>query len=233
MLPNPSPVKISDNKLSRIRDIIRAISQNSTLLIYSYLQLFGKSTPSELRQKTELAHASVFRSLALMTKIGLLTKEKDPTVTDRRYRTHYYIRQTLGELLEHATSEGLLSYAQEKNESQVVSQWMQAWETVPLALNQLTTQLMLSMRHPIQSEDQPPCQKVAKIIAFHVAEEGQFDGLDTRLKEFITDLGVHLAQVRRNWKEPLKRPIVIAISVVTLNPEEVCDSTSRMELVKG
>ncbi|MHA2406373.1 MAG: hypothetical protein ACXACH_06440 [Candidatus Hermodarchaeia archaeon] len=167
-----------------------------------------------------------------MTKVGLLSKEKDPSVSDRRYRTHYYIHQTLGELLEQATTEGLAQYAEEKNEPQLVIRWIQAWETVPLKLNQLTTQLMLSMRHTTQPSDQETCQKVTKIIGFHVAEESQFGGLDTRLKEFIKDLQAHLSKVKRNWKEPLRQPIAIAINVVTLNPEEVCDTTCRLELVK-
>ncbi len=215
-----------------MQDIIRVISQDSSLLIYSYLQLFGKTTPSELREKTELAHASVFRSLALMTKLGIITKEEDPTVTDRRFRTHYYIKQTLGELLENATSEGLLQYAQEKKESQIVTNWVQTWETVPLQLNQLTTRLMLSMRHTTETPTQDTCLRVAKIIGFHVAEEGQFEGLDTRIKEYISDLGAHLSKVRRNWKEPLKRPIAIAISVISLNPEEECDATCHFGPVK-
>ncbi|MFX0170236.1 MAG: hypothetical protein ACFE89_12920 [Candidatus Hodarchaeota archaeon] len=167
-----------------------------------------------------------------MTKIGLLTKEEDLTVTDRRYRTHYYIHQSLGELLKQATSEGLVKYAQEKNESQLVTRWLQAWETLPLLLNQLTTRLMLSMRHMSQTGDREMCPKVTKIIGFHVAEEGQFDDLDTRLKEFITDLRTHLSQVKRNWKEPLRQPIAIAISVVSLNPEEVCNDTCHSKLMK-
>ncbi len=167
-----------------------------------------------------------------MTKVGLLTKEDDPSVPDRRYRTHYYIHQTLGELLEHATTEGLTQYTQEQNKPQLLTRWIQAWETVPLKLNQLTTQLMLSMRHTTPTDDQETCQKVTKIIGFHVAEEGQFGGLDTRLKEFIKDLQAHLSKVKRNWKEPLRQPIAIAINVVTMNPEEDCDTTCRLELMK-
>lgn len=168
-----------------------------------------------------------------MTKVGLLTKEEDLTVADRRYRTHYYIHQTIGELLEHAIAEGLVQYAQEKNELQIVTRWIQTWETVPLKLNQLTTQLMLSMRHTTQNGTRDTCQKVTKIIGFHVAEEGQFDELDTRLNKFLADLKAHLSQVKRNWKEPLRRPIAIAISVVSMNPDEVCDATCRLDLVKG
>ncbi len=92
---------------------------------------------------------------------------------------------------------------------------------------------MLSMRHASPAGDQDACQKVVKIIGFHVAEEGHFDGLDIRLKAFIKDLQVHLSKVKRNWKEPLKRPIAIALSVVTLNPEEVCDTTCRIDLMKS
>ncbi len=167
-----------------------------------------------------------------MTRVGLLTKEEDPSVSDRRYRTHYYIHQTLGELLENARTEGLAQHAQENNEPQLVTKWTQAWETVPLKLNQLTTRLMLSMRHTTPLGDQETCQRITKIIGFHVAEEGQFGGLDTRLKEFIKDLQTHLSKVKRNWKEPLKQPIAIAINVVTLNPEEVCDTAFRLEVME-
>lgn len=168
-----------------------------------------------------------------MLKLGLLTKEEDATVEDRRYRTHYYIHQTLGQLLERATAEGLVKYAQEKRGSEILTRWVQAWETVPLMLNQLTTRLILSQRHPIHNENQEACQKVTKIIGFHVAEKGQFDGLDIRLTEFIRDLQVHLSKVKRNWKEPLRHPMAIAISVVTLNPDEMCDAICQFELIKG
>jgi hypothetical protein len=167
-----------------------------------------------------------------MLKLGLLTKEEDATVEDRRYRIHYYIHQTLGQLLERATADGLVNYAQEKQGSPMLTRWVKAWETVPLRLNQLTTRLMLSQRHPIRNGNQEACQKVTKIIGFHVAEKGQFDGLDIRLTEFIRDLQVHLSKVKRNWKEPLRHPMAIALSVVTLNPDEICDVTCKFELIK-
>jgi DNA-binding transcriptional ArsR family regulator len=219
-----------DAKLVRTKDITQVISQDSSLRIYAYLQLFGKTTPSELRERTELAHASVFRNLALMTKVGLLTKEEDTTVADRRYRTHYYIHQSLGELLKQVTAAGLLEYAQERKETELVSRWIKAWETVPLALNQMTTQLLLSMRHTSPPGSQDACQKVTKIIGFHVTEEEHFDGLAIRLKEYIQDLQAHLSTVKRNWKEPLKHPIAIAISMVTMNPEEICEATCQLKL---
>ncbi|MFX1318597.1 MAG: hypothetical protein ACFE9D_09580 [Promethearchaeota archaeon] len=167
-----------------------------------------------------------------MLKLGLLTKEEDATVEDRRYRTHYYIHQTLGQLLERTTADGLVNYAQEKKGSEILNRWVQAWETVPLILNQLTTRLMLSQRHPINNGNQEACHKVTKIIGFHVAEKGQFDGLDIRLTEFIQDLQVHLSKVKRNWKEPLRHPMAIALSVVTLNPDEICDARCQFELIK-
>lgn len=64
-----------EKQISRIPLVTKIINTESCLLIYSYLTLYGKTTPVELRQRINLSKATVFRSLALLTEAGIVSKE--------------------------------------------------------------------------------------------------------------------------------------------------------------
>ena len=169
-----------------------------------------------------------------MSKATILRKEENPAIADKRYRTHYFIHRTLGEVLEQAISERLVEHAQARGQSQLVRSWMEAWEITPLTLNRLTTTLMLGMRHTGEAGVSDTCRKVTKVIGFHVAEGEQLDAIVVKLRQLLTDLQSQISESRRDWKKPLKRPIALSITVVTVNPEEICDAAgAQVKLVKS
>ena len=63
-----------DAKLSKMEQLLKIINIDSCLLIYSYLMVFGKTTPAELRKVTGLSKATMFRNLALFSDAGILKK---------------------------------------------------------------------------------------------------------------------------------------------------------------
>lgn len=195
----------------------------SCLLLYSYLMLFGKTTPVELREKTGLGKATIFRNLALLLKAGIVEKEEDMTIVDKRYSLHYYLSQNLLNLSKLLCSTELIDYAKATDQSQIVENWLSTLDTFPLALNRFTSELILAMRHPSSPGLPSTCQKVAKIMMFRLEDVEDFSALIEKLKEFAKDLDVHIIKGKRDWKKPLQQPAAISLSVVALDPEETCN----------
>jgi len=111
---------------------------------------------------------------------------------------------------------------------------MEAWEIAPLTLNRLTTTLMLAMRHEGEAGVSETCRKVTKVIGFHLGERDQLDGIVLRLKQLLTDLQSQISESKRDWKQPLNQPVALSISVVTVNPEEICDAAGKqLKLTKS
>lgn len=198
-------------------------NSESSLLIYSYLNLHGKTTPAELREQTGLSKATTFRNLALLTQAGLIEKEEDATVADKRYRLHYYIKQNILELSKTLTSLELREHAVVSGKTEILKDWVFALENLPLALNQLTSKLMLSMRHPASNGLATECQKIVKIMAFRLEDVDDYNELLTALTNFLTDFDTRSSRKPRDWKQPLSQPVALSISAVALDPTEICD----------
>ena len=131
-------------------------------------------------------------------------------------------------------SERLVEHAQGRGQSQLVRSWMEAWEIAPLTLNRLTTTLMLAMRHTGEAGIPDTCRKVTKVIGFHVGERHQFEGIVVKLKQLLADLQSQISESKRDWKQPLKQPIALSISMVTVDPEEMCDAAGvQLNLAKS
>jgi predicted transcriptional regulator len=168
--------------------------------------LFGKTTPAELREKTGLGKATIFRNLALLLKVAIVEKEEDLTVADKRYSLHYYISQNLLNLSKQMCSSELIDYAKATDQSQIVEDWLTTLDTFPLALNRFTSELILAMRHPSSPGLPSTCQKVAKIMMFRLEDVEDFSALIEKVKEFAKDLDVHIIKGERDWKKPLRHP---------------------------
>ncbi|MFW9914853.1 MAG: hypothetical protein ACFFGZ_04495 [Candidatus Thorarchaeota archaeon] len=211
-----------EEQLAKMKLLTKICQLESCLLLYSYLMLFGKTTPVELREKTGLGKATIFRNLALLLKAGIVEKEEDMAVADKRYSLHYYISQNLINLSKLLCSTELTNYAKATNQSQTVEDWLTTLETFPLTLNRFTSEHILAMRHPSSPGLPSTCQKVAKIMVFRLEDVEDFSQLIEKLKEFVNDLDVHIIKGERDWKKPLQRPAAISLSVVALDPEEIC-----------
>jgi hypothetical protein len=205
-------------------ELLTQISNSeSSLLIYSYLNLHGKTTPAEIRVHTGLSKATTFRNLALLSQAGLIGKEDDPTVADKRYRLHYYITQNILELSKTLFTPELRKFAITQGKSQTLKDWVLALENLPLALNQLASKLMLSMRHPSPDGLTEECQKIVKMMVFRLEDVDDFNELLSTLTTFLTQFDRRQSRTPRDWKRPLKRPVALSISAVALDPNEICD----------
>ncbi len=206
-----------------MQQLTQISDSESSLLIYCYLNLHGKTTPAELREQTGLSKATTFRNLALLMQAGLIEKEKDSTVADKRYRLHYYIKQNILELSKTLTSSELREHAVVSGRTAILQEWVFALENLPLALNQLTSKLMLSMRHPAPNGLAAECQKIIKMMAFRLEDVDDFNELLPAFTDFLTDFDTRPSKKPRDWKQPLKQPVALSISAVALDPTEICD----------
>jgi DNA-binding transcriptional ArsR family regulator len=198
-------------------------NSESSLLIFSYLNLHGKTTPAKLREQTGLSKATTFRNLALLLQAGLVEKEEDSTVADKRYRLHYYIKQNILELSKTLSTSELREHAVVSGRTETFQDWVFALENLPLALNQLTSKLMLSMRHPASKGLATECQKIIKMMAFRLEDVDDFHELLTALNGFLTEFDTRPSKKPRDWKQPLTQPVAHSISAVAPDPTEICN----------
>ena len=223
MLESNSLTAGFEAQLKRMALLTTISRLESCLEIYSYLMVFGKTTPAKLREKTRISKATVFRHLSKLSKAGLIDKEADPDVKDKRYDVHYFVAEPLMEVSKHLYSKELKDYADTHGKSQVVTEWIRTIETLPLTLNKLISNLMLSMRHQEPTGVRVDCRKVIKVLAFRLRDETDFNQVQEKIKRLLADLDSQQVQSRRDWKKPLQRPMTVLINVVVLDPDESCD----------
>ena len=192
----------------------RIIKIDSCLSIYSYLLLFGKTTPAKLRDGTGLSKATMFRNLALMLEAGVLANEQDSDVTDKRYSQHYYISRNIIEMSKELSSPDLASYADSQGRAGLVAEWASNLEFLPATLNQYTTHLLVFM--PCQKEpEESSSSVVTKLMVFRVGE-GENPGEVVRsLQDFVEWFDSKHKTKRRDWRKPIQNPVVLSISLVS------------------
>jgi predicted transcriptional regulator len=208
------------DQLDKMELLNKITKTDSCLMIYSYLMLFGKTTPAELRNITGQSKATMFRNLSLLSEVGLLDKEEDNSVADKRYSTHYFVSQEIMKISKHLSSKKLNNFAEESNKSEIVEEWMTTIEALPLKLSRLTSELIFLMAGRASEEEGIPCPVVSKMLVFRLADIDQVSEIHQKLVDFISDFDSRDSSKRRDWKKSLKRPVVLSIGVVALNPDE-------------
>jgi predicted transcriptional regulator len=188
-------------------------------MIYSYLMLFGKTTPAELREITGQSKATMFRNLSLLTEAELIEKLVDESVSDKRYSTYYYVSKEITKISKQLYSKKLKKFAEESKRGQVIDDWMTTIEALPLKLSRLTSELIMLMAEK-SSEEGVPCPIVSKMLVFRLADIDQVSVVHKKLVDFVSGFDSRKSAGKRDWKKPLKRPFVLSIGVVALNPDE-------------
>ena len=193
--------------------VTKIVNTESCLLIYSYLTLYGKTTPVELRQRINLSKATVFRSLALLTEAGIVSKEINNQVADKRYSVEYYITETLEEFSKVTVSEEVRERAKSQEKLSILEDWLSQLEFLPLVLNQLTSQLMISVCDDF-SPPEGDKKQIIKTLVFRLKEEENYTEFQKKLKNFMREIDAKHSNKKRNLKEPMKNPVAFSISVV-------------------
>jgi hypothetical protein len=188
--------------------------------------IFGKTTPAELRKVTGQSKATMFRNLARLSDAGILKKEEVKSVDDKRYSLHYYISKNLMDMTKKLYSKKLAQYAASHGKSNLIRDWVSSIEALPYILNQQTSRLIL---HKAQepSED-GRCVVVSKFLAFRVEDLKSVGPLHKKLQAIVENIDSKKGDSKRNWKEPLKHPVAISMSVVSLNPEGLPTDTGTV-----
>jgi predicted transcriptional regulator len=222
--------KMAD-KLTMVELFTRVGQQESSLQIYSYLMLHGKTTAAELRQKTGLSNATVFRSLALLLEAQLVDKEEDPKVADRRYNLHYFITRSLMDISKKLVTRGLVDFAEETGRSEVLQEWYQVLEYLPLTLNRFASQYALDMGCILLESGELQEARFVKMMAFCVDSIEDVETLLTKIQKFMGEYEAMRGKQKRNWKRPLTNPVVLSVSLVAPAPETVpCEPTAVLRV---
>ncbi len=207
-----------EKQIARIPLLTKIISTESCLILYSYLALYGKTTPAELRQRINLSKATIFRSLAQLTEAEIITREVNNQVTDKRYNVEYYISETLADFSKFSFSKELREYAKSQEKSVILEEWLSQLEFLPLVLNQLTSQLMISTFVPPSSTGAKKT-RIIKTLIFRLKEEENYSEFHKKLIDFVEDVDSKHSEKKRNMKEPMKNPVAFSVSVVAYNDD--------------
>ncbi len=210
-----------DDKLSKMEQLLKIINIDSCLLIYSYLMVFGKTTPAELRAVTGLSKATMFRNLALLSNAGILKKQDVKDVSDRRYSLHYFLGKNLVELTKKLFSSRLRKHAEASDRTDLVHTWLSTIEVLPLLLNQYTTQAIMLMAEKSQTESEVACPIVSKMIIFRLGDISKIGTLNRRIIKLVEDFDSKQVPGKRDYKAPLTHPVALSINVVALNPSDI------------
>jgi predicted transcriptional regulator len=202
-----------EKRISRIPLVTKIINTESCLLIYSYLTLYGKTTPVELRQRINLSKATVFRSLTLLTEAGIVSREINNQVADKRHSVEYYITETLEEFSKATISEEVKKRAESQEKLSILEDWLSQLEFLPLVLNQLTSRLMISVCDDSSSPEGEKKQ-IIKTLVFRLKEEENYTEFQKKLMDFMREIDAKHSNKKRNLKEPMKNPVAFSISVV-------------------
>ncbi|MHA2141014.1 MAG: hypothetical protein ACXADD_05875 [Candidatus Thorarchaeota archaeon] len=221
MVPIPSKSKTitkAEQDFDKIKQLLKIIETESCLLIYSYLMLFGRTTPAKLREVTGLSKATMFRNLALLYDAEILAKE-EVSVTDRRYGLHYYISKNLLDVAKRLYSRRIQKYAIEKDDQEILQRWVMALETLPLALNRFTTQLILTMAQTTSGIEVDDCIVVTKMVAFRVGDVADAPKIIQMIRNLVEAFDTQGSSKKRNWKQPLTQPATMTVSLVSMGGE--------------
>jgi predicted transcriptional regulator len=177
------------------------------------LTLYGKTTPVELRQRINLSKATVFRSLALLTEAGIVSREINNQVADKRHSVEYYVSETLEEFSKVTVSEEIRKCAESKEKLGMLEDWLSQLEFLPLVLNRLTSQLMISVCDG-SSRPEGDKKQIIKTLVFRLKEEENYTEFQKKLMDFMREIDAKHSNKKRNFKEPMKNPVAFSISVV-------------------
>lgn len=195
--------------------------------------VFGKTTPAELREVTGQSKATMFRNLARLSDAGILKKEEVKSVEDKRYSLHYYISKNLMDITKRIYSKKLSQYAGSVGKANLMKEWASSIEALPYLLNQQTSRLILLMAQKTPTSESERCSVVSKFLVFRLQDIESVGELHKNLKAIIDDIDSKHVQKKRNWKQPLQRPVAITISVVSLNPDGLpTDSGTVVEVTE-
>lgn len=196
----------------------KIIGLDSCLLIYSYLLLFGRTTPAKLREVTGLSKATMFRNLALLFDAGLIEKEDVKTASDKRYSLHYYISRDIMKEASELSMNSVVDYAQKEGKVDIITRWGNALETLPIALNRHSSQLIMQLAQTPTDNAQDDCLVISRFLSFRVDEVEDLTALFHLMHEVVNRFDSLKSIKKRNMKKPLRMPVVMSLSLTTAGP---------------
>lgn len=206
-------------QLEKMVQLSKIMGLDSCLLIYSYLLLFGSTTPAKLREITRLSKATMFRNLALLFDADLIEKEEVESVSDKRYSLHYYISRDLMKETSELSVKSVMDYAQKEGKMEVITKWGIALETLPIALSRHSSQLIMQMVQTPTDNVQDDCVVISRFLSFRVDEVEDLSALFHQIHDTIDRFDSMKSSKKRNMKKPIRMPVVMSISLTAAGPD--------------
>jgi DNA-binding transcriptional ArsR family regulator len=223
MSPKTTPKSLKKHSIlerfNMLESLLKVLETDSCLQIYSYLILFGQTTPAKLREVTGQSKATIFRNLAVLYETEVLDKVEDPDAEDKRYNLYYYVNQDILQLVRKLYSTELDEYAGVSNQQDVINRWTNAVEALPLALSQFTNHFIMLSASTESTQNDGRCMAVAKILSFRVGETDDLGNLITQISNLVKTFESRKKREKRDFKEPLNQPVAMSISLTFPSPE--------------
>jgi predicted transcriptional regulator len=199
--------------VSKLEAMVRVCRTDSCLHLYSYLLLFGSSTPAELRQQTGISNATVFRALALLCQAGIIEREDDESVADRRHRRRYLIARDLIDESRSVLSRRLREHMEFSSRGGLLAEFAECLNTLPMNLTNYVTELLLSCGAGVSCEKHGEV-RIMKAMAFRVDDVEDFNSILVLLNQLVEGFDVRRLSAKRDWRKPLKRPVMLSLNLI-------------------
>ncbi|MHA2044732.1 MAG: MarR family transcriptional regulator [Candidatus Thorarchaeota archaeon] len=199
MTPKSDTKRNEQEHLEKMVQLTKIIGLDSCLLIYSYLLLFGQTTPAKLRDVTGLSKATMFRNLALLLEAGLIEKEDVKTTSDKRYSLHYHISRDLMKTASQLGVKSVVTHAQKEGKS---------------------SQLIMQLAQTPTDDSEDACLVISRFLSFRVDEVEDLSALFHLMHEVVERFDSLKSSKKRNMKKSLRTPVVLSISLTATGSDQ-------------
>jgi predicted transcriptional regulator len=203
-----------EETLSLMKALTQVNNSESCLRVYTYLTMFGKTTPAVLIRDTNLGSSTIYRSLDALQSVKVIQKEVDDSVPDKRQSHMYYVIKNLIHWNNSLYSQELIEYLDKHDKMGVFHSWERSFSAVPSRLNGLALQLMDSFDDLYEKRLGKPWGESMHISVFRFQEAGQLQKLIRRFREFVREIDTLSGNIARDYKTPLTEPVLISMDLI-------------------
>lgn len=198
-----------EKRISYMIKFIEVLRWESCAIILAYLNIYGKMTAQELREKTKVGEKSIFRSLKRLIVADMISKELNDRVTDKRRNSFYYVSND--NISDPEMDSGFLRYLTETDRFHLISQWLLNTNRGSIGMIKAITRMMEESIN--QSTKEESFDQLADLLGRSlylelVVDVPKSNQLKERIQKFLREeILPHKEKDQRNPKLPMKNPV--------------------------
>lgn len=201
-----------DRILDKLSLRAEILNKETCMMLYNILIISGRLTPVELRKKTGLGKGSLFRSLKELLEAGIVEKEEDPDITDKRRSTFYYASDNIAVKIE----EDLLKHAMKNGKIEKLNTIMTAFQNFPVAMSKFVASAIQSNQVNSRENNGKEAYGGNLVQYIKIANISNVNPLLEIIQGLVTELDKLHVKTPVDSKMPMRNPVVLTLSLTSL-----------------